>query len=123
VNFAPAFVAALLFLILPVPAAQALHADAQAEIEYLLGYMEKSGYRFFRSGQQYNSAEGAEHMRMKLNRAGGRVKSADDFVRAIASKSFLTGDPYLVRAPDGRQWQTGEWLEKALVAYRKTRRP
>ena len=99
-----------------------MDAEAQTEIEYLLGYISQSGYRFIRSGKEYAATEGAKHMREKLQRAGGRVKSADDFVRGVASRSFLTGEPYLVKAPDGRQFGAEEWLAKALEAFRKAKR-
>ena len=121
VNFALSALTAALLLVFSVPPVEAADPEAQTEIEYLLGYISQSDYRFIRSGKEYAAAEGAEHMRQKLQKAGSRVKSADEFVRGIASKSYLTGEPYLVKAPDGRQFEAGEWLTKALWAFRKAK--
>ncbi|HEX8311542.1 MAG TPA: DUF5329 family protein [Chthoniobacteraceae bacterium] len=121
-NFALPALSTALLLVLSTRPARAVDPEAQTEIEYLLGYISQSGYRFIRSGKEYAATEGAEHMRQKLQRAGNRVKSADDFIRGIASRSFLTGEQYLVKAPDGRQFEAGEWLTKALDAFRKAKR-
>ena len=88
------------------------------EIEYLIGYVEHSNARFIRSGTEYSAKEGAEHMRYKLAHSGGRVKNADDFIKGIATKSYFTGKPYMVKFPDGRTVPTGQWMSEALNQYR-----
>jgi hypothetical protein len=88
------------------------------EITWLLQYMEKADVKFIRSGKEYTPKEGAEHLRAKLGKAGGKVKTAEDFIEGIASKSYLNGDEYLVKFPDGKTRPTGPWLKEALARHR-----
>lgn len=108
-----------LAFILPLERALALEPAAQVEVDHLLSYVEKSGCRFIRNGNEYRGAEGAAHLGMKLSRAGGRVKTAEDFIAGIASKSSFSGSLYMVKAPDGRTFATGEWLTAELARWRK----
>jgi hypothetical protein len=92
---------------------------ANEEINFLLGYIEKSGATFIRSGKEYTAQEGADHLRFKLKQAGNRVKTAEDFIAGIASKSYLTGATYLVKLPNGKPVPTGPWLTEALARHRQ----
>lgn len=105
-------------------AAIALAADPQtkAEIDELIAFVETSGVRFIRNGTEYSGAEGADHLRQKLSKAGDRVKTTDDFIIGIASKSYLSGKPYLVKFADGRTQPTGDWLKEHLAETRKSTR-
>ena len=80
---------------------------------WLLQYIEKADVKFIRSGKEYPPREGADHLRSKLGKAGGRVKTAEDFIEGIASKSYLNGDEYRVKFPDGKTRPTGPWLKEA----------
>jgi hypothetical protein len=92
--------------------------NTNAEIEFLLRFLQASDCRFIRSGKEYPPHEAAEHLRMKLGKAGARVKTADKFISGIASKSYLTGKPYLVRLPNGTTQPAETWLTKALEKQR-----
>ena len=61
-------------------------------------------------------------MRDKLAKAGDRVKTTDDFITGIASKSYLSGKPYLVKFADGRTQPAGDWLRAHLAETRKSKR-
>ena len=52
-------------------------------------------------------AEGAQHLRDKLAKAGDRIKTIEDFIAGIASNSFLSGKPYLVKFADGPSLHSG----------------
>ena len=105
-------------------AAIALAFDSQtkAEIDELITYVQTSGVRFIRSGKEYSGTEGADHLRRKLAAAGDRVKTTDDFINGIATKSYLNGKPYLVKFPDGHTQPTGEWLKAHLAETRKNKK-
>lgn len=114
----------LIVLFLLTPTFAALHAAdpaANPEIAYLINYIESSNVRFIRNGTEYSAKEAADHMRDKLSQAGGRVKTAEDFIKGIASKSFLSGRPYQIKTSDGKTQPTGPWLTEALAQHRKTR--
>ena len=105
-------------------AAIALGLDPQtkAEIDELITFVRTSDVRFIRNGSEYSAAEGADHLRHKLTKAGNRVKTTDDFIKGIASKSYLSGKPYLVKFADGRTQPTGDWLSTHLAKARKNKR-
>ena len=105
-------------------AAFALGFDAQtkAEIDELFSFVRTSDVRFIRNGKEYSGAEGADHLRDKLTKAGDRVRTTDDFITGIASKSYLSGKPYMVKFADGRTQPTGDWLRAHLADMRKKKR-
>ncbi len=113
------FFVSLFTLLLTAAIALALDAQAKAEIDELITYIQKSGVRFIRNGSEYSGAEGAQHLRDKLARAGDRVKTTEDFIIGIASTSSLSGKPYLVKFPDGRTEPVGDWLRAHLAEMRK----
>ena len=111
--------ASFLTLLLTAAITLALDPQTKAEIDELLDYTKTSGVRFIRNGQEYPAAEGADHLRDKLTKAGDRVKTTDDFITGIASTSYLSGKPYLVKFADGHTQPTGEWLKAHLAEVRK----
>ncbi|MFN2541853.1 MAG: DUF5329 family protein [Chthoniobacterales bacterium] len=105
-------------------AGQALAAESlEQTIDYLLNYIGNSNATFIRNGQTHTPAEAVAHVRDKYDHFKGEIKTAEDFIRLAASKSLLTGKPYLVRPPGGREMHLDEWLTDALKAHRgKTNR-
>ncbi|MFZ1219152.1 MAG: DUF5329 domain-containing protein [Chthoniobacterales bacterium] len=109
-------------LLLAASIALGFDARTKAEIDELISYVQTSGVRFIRNGSEYSGAEGAQHLRDKLARAGDRIKTTDDFISGIASKSYLSGKPYLVKFADGHTQPTGEWLRARLAEIRRNKR-
>ena len=87
--------AALILVQAPTPEAQ--------KIETLIRAVEglKDGV-FLRNGAEHGPRAAADHLRLKLRKAGTRVKSATDFIRYCGSGSSVTGEPYRIRFKDGR---------------------
>lgn len=112
--------ASIFTLLLTASLALGLEPRTKAEIDELITFVEKSDVRFIRSGKEYPATEGAAHLRKKLSAAGDRVKTTDDFIDGIASKSYLNGKLYLVKFADGRTQPTGEWLKAHLAETRKS---
>jgi hypothetical protein len=102
--------------------ARALDAPAKAEIDWLIGRVEKSGARFVRNGTEYAASEAASHFRLKLSRAGKRVKTAEDFIAGLATKSSLSGEVYQMRFADGKTVPAGDWLRGQLAQHRAAAR-
>ena len=113
--------ASIFTLLLSAAIAVALDPQTKAEIDELITYVQTSGVRFIRNGSEYSGAEGAQHLRDKLAKDGGHVKTTDDFITGIASKSYLSGKPYLVKFPDAHTQPTGEWLRAHLAETRKNK--
>ncbi len=88
-------------------------AQATRDIEFLIARIEQSGCQFVRNGTAYPANEAADHLRRK--RAAVRKDlSADQFIDHIASKSSMSGEPYLIRCKDVADEQSGAWLRRAL---------
>ena len=87
-------------------------------IKFLLDYVAKSDATFIRNGQTHTPQEAANHIKAKDEHFKSEIKTPEDFIRLAASKSLLTGQPYLVRTRDGKQMQLDAWLTAALKAHR-----
>ena len=88
------------------------------KIEFLISSIENvREAKFIRNGVEYSAADAAKHLRMKLEKAGGRVKTADDFIRLCASRSYITGAPYLIKLPDGKTVTSENFLRAKLREY------
>ena len=86
-----------------------------ARIEYLLAAVASvQDAQFIRNGTSYDSAAAVEHLRLKLQAAGSRIKTAEDFIRYCASASSVSGKPYEIRFSDGRVVRSADFLEEKL---------
>ena len=86
-----------------------------ARIERLIRYVEaKPELRFVRNGTDYSSADAGRFLRGKLDSMGGGVRTAQDFIDQIATKSSMSGEPYQIRFPDGRSVPAAQFLGEEL---------
>ena len=91
------------------------------KIEFLISSVENiKGAKFIRNGSEYTGKEAAEHLRMKLNNAGNRIRTADDFIRLCASKSYISGKPYMIRTSGGKTITSEEYFREKLKVYNST---
>ncbi|WP_162428660.1 DUF5329 family protein [Pontibacter pudoricolor] len=72
------------------------------------------GATFIRNGSEHTCQEAAEHLRAKWEKHGDKIKSAEDFIAFLATKSSMSGEVYKIRFADGREEPTGEVLLKTL---------
>ena len=96
--------------------AKAESESTQQAIQFLIGTVAHSNLVFIRNGKSYNCAEAAEHIREKYEYFRSRIENPQDFIRLCASKSLLSGKPYLVVTPEGTI-PTAKWLEQKLAEY------
>jgi hypothetical protein len=71
---------------------------------------------FIRNGQAYPAPEAARHLRLKWQHAGSRVQSVDDFIELCASRSSLSGQPYLIQLPDGQTIHAAQYFKSLAAA-------
>ena len=76
----------------------------------LIGALRKSQATVIRNGVEYSAEQGAEHLEMKLNYAGTRLKSAEQFIVHVATRSSMSGKPYFIRPPDQQEVLAGDWF-------------
>ena len=114
-------VIALAVLALFSGAVSAQDTIEKKKIEFLMSAVENlNGAKFIRNGTEHNGKEAAEHLRMKLQKAGDRVRTADDFIRLCASKSLLSGRPYMIRSSDGKTIKSEDFFREKLKEYNAT---
>jgi hypothetical protein len=89
-------------------------------IDYLIDYVGKSNGTFIRNGASHTPAEAVAHIKAKYEHFKPQIKTPEDFIRLAASKSLLTGKPYLLRTPDGKEMHLDLWLTNALKEHRTT---
>ena len=99
-------------------APSALALSASEEIEHLLKIIAGSSCTFIRNDVEYSGAEAAAHVRDKYEHFKGDIESAEDFIALAASKSMLSGRPYLVRCAGEPVQPAAQWLSDALAAFR-----
>ena len=73
--------------------------------------------RFIRNGTDYSAEDAAEFMRKKLDNAyyGRNVKTVNDFIEQIATRSSTSGELYMVKLSDGRTISCSEFLRLELA--------
>ena len=94
----------VLMVLLSLVVARAFAQDVSetAKIQYLIASVETlEGAKFIRNGSEFDARSASDHLRLKFKVAGKKVKTAEDFITFCASKSSITGEPYLMRFADG----------------------
>jgi hypothetical protein len=114
-------IAALLLLAFSAGAVRAQDDSESRKIGFLIASVENlTGAKFDRNVSEYEGKEAAGHLRMKLRRAAAKVQTADDFIKICASKSYISGKPYLIKFSDGKTMTTEEFLRETLKGYQAT---
>jgi hypothetical protein len=85
---------------------------------YLIDQVAESHLTFTRNGIEYSSREAADHMRNKYEYFKSRIKSPEDFIHVCASKSLVSGKPYLVSTTKGKI-SVEKWLGEILMEHEK----
>lgn len=70
--------------------------------------------RFYRNGTFYDAKAAADHLRMKVEKAGDRVKTAQDFIEKVASKSYISGEDYKIVYNNGREVTSNSFFSGKL---------
>ena len=86
-----------------------------AKIQALISSIEQlKGAVFIRNGTEYDAAKAAEHLHRKLDYAGKRIKTAQDFIDQLATASSMTGKAYKIRYADGRTVDSAAYFREQL---------
>lgn len=98
---------------------------ARREVAELLARVEKSPCEFNRSGTWYSGAQARNHLQRKYLYLAerGRLGSAEEFVSLAASKSSITGEPYLIRCGAAAPVTSAAWLDGELRKVRAVPAP
>ena len=104
---------------LAVPVRADPNAAAQVEIDHLLKFVATSQCTFIRNGSEHPAPEARDHLAGKLDFAKGRISTAEDFIRYLATESSMSNEPYKVKCA-GKELPAGAWLSAELKRYRAT---
>lgn len=113
----------VLLLVAPAPAPTPAPASEAQLIEALIqavAHLQEAV--FIRNGTEHTPQQAADHLRLKWKNAGGRVKTAPDFIRHCATGSSLSGKPYEIRFKDGHTMPARDWLWTELKRLDPARR-
>ena len=92
--------------------------NLESAIQFLLKHVADSGLVFIRNSERHASFDAAEHMNSKYEYFRDKIKTPEDFIQRCASKSLMSGKPYLVVLKNGEEVRTDDWLLRALTVYR-----
>lgn len=112
------FLKASVFALALVLAPPAEATSAEAEIDHLLAFIAASPCVFIRNGVSYDGAAAVDHIKDKYDYYREEIHSAEDFIALAASKSALSGKPYLVTC-DGATEPAADWIVRELSAFRQ----
>lgn len=86
--------------------------------------LESSGCEVDRNGTWYPAADARSHLMTKLKylEDRGAVQTAEQFIERAASKSSVSGRPYLIRCGHVPPVESSVWLTAQLQAMRASAR-
>ncbi len=99
-------------------------ADTE-EIKHLLSYLAISDCTFNRNGTWYSALQATDHLRGKYDYLLKKalVSTAESFIDRAASRSSVSGNPYLVRCGNAEPVESAAWLLAELARFRDVKRP
>ena len=92
------------------------------KINYLLDALTTEKVVFIRNGEEHSGVEARKHLQDKLGAVQG-IDTAQDFIAKIASSSSVTGEPYMVKFPNGTQIESAKWLGQKLKEIEAKQKP
>jgi hypothetical protein len=109
--------AGLFCLLMLLPPHISCAAGTTGETTSLLLFIEQSECTFTRNGKHYDALEAREHIEKKYAYFKERITSAEDFILYSATKSSITGEPYMVIC-NGGNMAVSDWLNAELAEMR-----
>lgn len=103
------------------PAGADVPPSEKPEVEYLLGLVRASACKFERNGKLYDGEKAYGHMKKKYEHFRDEITSTETFIEYAATKSMISGKPYLIICPGAEPENTGEWMLRELRKYRESR--
>jgi len=110
-------VLALFVLLAAGPAGGQPSVQVEQTIRHLIAYVSGSDMRFVRNAAEHTPREAAAHMEKKYLHFRDDIVTAEDFIKLCATKSLLSGKPYLVVDRQGNESRTSDWLKAELADW------
>ena len=100
------------------PHALSMTPSVEKTINHLLQFVRESNCIFIRNDEDHDSRHAAEHMKKKYKYFKKKIDTVEEFIELCATKSLMSGMPYLVRCEGERTVPTADWLRAELEDYR-----
>lgn len=115
------FLILLIFFYAVQAIAQRNDDQVSHEVKQLIEFVRMSNCTFYRNGDWYGAEKAADHINKKYLyvKKRGLVKATEDFIQYAATKSSISGKPYLVQC-GGESLHCAEWLRAELARLRET---
>lgn len=94
-------------------------ATAEREIDHLLDYVAASSCTFVRNGESFPAQKAREHLALKYRFTRGRLSTAEEFIKYLATESSMSHEPYKIVC-GAKERPAGAWLAEELARFRKT---
>ncbi|WP_265497503.1 DUF5329 family protein [Providencia rustigianii] len=95
--------------------ALALSPEEKTRTEALLAELGKQqNLTFTRNGSGHSAADAESHLRLKLGKTEKRLKTTEQFIDNVASKSSITGEEYQVTDAQGKVTSANQYLHDLL---------
>jgi hypothetical protein len=104
------------FELAPAAASAQPLLSVDERIELLIQALAKlENATFIRNGEEHSVAEAVAHMRSKWEWKKRDIKTIEDFITLVGSKSSISGDPYLIKRSDGQTLRAEDWIREQLT--------
>jgi hypothetical protein len=109
--------AAMLLCLASATAADEISVQEKEKIEYLINQLESmKDATFIRNDKEYDARTAALFLRRKWQMNKDKVRTSEDFIERIASRSSTTGKSYRIKLKDGREIECGDYLREMLIS-------
>jgi hypothetical protein len=95
----------LILVIIAVQTGAQTKLTEDQKIDHLILFIRNlKGATFIRNGNEHPATAAADHLQMKREKAGSRIKTAKDFIEKIATRSSISGEYYMIRFANGKEF-------------------
>ena len=91
-----------------------------AEVEHLIKFIRSADCRLERNDEFYTDEEVIEHILKKYDYYREEINSTEKFIELSASKSVISGKPYIAHCNNSEPVNARIWLLKELRSYRES---
>jgi predicted RND superfamily exporter protein len=108
---------AMLLCLASATAADEISVQEKEKIEYLINQLESmKDATFIRNDKEYDARTAALFLRRKWQMNKDKVRTSEDFIERVASRSSTTGKSYRIKLKDGREIECGDYLREMLIS-------
>ena len=109
---------ASLLVVLPILLQPARAESMDDEIDFLLDAVATSGCTFIRNGREHDAEDARDHLQTKRRRGKRYFDSTEEFIERLASKSSMSGKPYMIRCGGADAVAARDWFTALLDEHR-----